>query len=326
MGYQASVYQSVTQELDRRRNLAVSTSDERRAELHALSQEIREIDNVLAGTAMRIFRAALGGADCGETFEQIQKESQHLLEVRGTLLEALGYPKDYTEPHYTCPHCQDTGYVMAKMCACMKQLLAWEALRQSGVGKQMDTQTFDSFSLDYYTANADALQRMKGNVQEARRFADSFVPGESNLLLLGGTGLGKTHLSVAIARGVVEKGYSVVYVTAQELFDTFETEKFHSGYGERSNKRTDKYLDADLLIIDDLGTEHSTSFTVSCLYQIVNSRSVKGVSTVINTNLTQTELMEQYDKRLISRLVGLYHILFFPAVEDIRIRKMMENR
>ncbi len=324
MGYRQIAYQTVMEELDKRRNRATEAMDAARAHLHALSPEAKEIDAILSKTAMRIFSAALEGDEDGEKFRQIQKESEELTAVRRSILKELGLPQDYTEPHYTCPLCQDTGYVMATMCDCTKKMLEWETLKASGMGAGMETQTFDTFSLSYYENDPRAKKLMEQNLAACRDFAENFVPGKQNLLLLGGTGLGKTHLSTAVARRVVEKGYYVIYETVQSVFDAFEKDRFHSGYGTSPSKESDKYLTCDLLILDDLGTEFSTSFTVSCLYQLVNTRSLKGLSTLISTNLTAEELLAKYDDRLTSRMLGLYRILKFAGT-DIRRQKLLEN-
>lgn len=319
MANRSELYTAVNEELARRRDRAIGEADANREALHRLSPEAAEIDRVLSCTAMRIFEGALKGGDGEEWVRKIEDENKSLLSRRAEILKSLGLPADYTDPHFTCPKCSDTGYQMTRMCSCRKQLLQWEGMRASGIGSRIDTQTFDTFSLDYYKGGD--RERMAQNLTIARHFADTFRPGQENLLLLGGTGLGKTHLSTAIARRVVEGGWSVVYETVQTVFGDFEHDRFRSGYTPEP-ARADKYLSCDLLILDDLGTEFSTAFTVSCLYQLVNTRSLKNLSTVISTNLTPEELNAQYDQRLTSRLLGLYRPLLFAGT-DIRYQKLM---
>lgn len=323
MGYNQVAYKTVVDELSRRRTTALSEAEAHRSHLHTISPEAREIDAILSGTAMRVFQAAISQEDCATQVEAIRRESEHLLSARRELLLSLGLPADYTEPHYTCPHCQDTGYVLTEMCECMKALLRTETLRLSGVCADMDAQTFETFTLDYYSKDADALALMKQNLAIARAFAEGFAPGKENLLMLGGTGLGKTHLSTAIARVVATSGHSVVYETAQSVFDAFEHDRFHSGYGEKG-KSADRFLTCDLLILDDFGSEFSTSFVTACTYQIINTRLIRGLSTVISTNLTAKELLSRYDERVTSRILGTYRILKF-AGNDIRRQKLLEQ-
>ncbi len=322
MGYSNEALRRVTEELKERQARAVAQSQARREEIHTRSEEIEEIDRVLAMTAMRIFEAAMSGEGVEEKVEAIRRESQTLNQSRRQILCQMGYPEDYTEPAYVCPKCSDTGYAGADMCECMKTLLRLESLKMGGVANS-DAQTFDSFSLSYYAQDRDTYSKMEKTLSAARAFAEEFVPGKENLLLMGGTGLGKTHLSTAIARRVIEGGHHVVYETAQTVFSDFEHDHFRAGRGEDSH-RAEKYMTAPLLILDDLGTEFVSRFTLSCLYQLVNTRLVKGLSTVISTNLTPEELNELYDSRLTSRLLGHYRVLAFEG-KDVRFQKRMEK-
>ena len=322
MGYYADAYRKVVDLLALRREEALHTAEVHKAEVYALSPEAKEIDNALSTTATRIFEAAMSGVDVEAKVAAIRHENEELLTARGELLLAHGLPTDYLEPHYTCSCCQDTGYVMADMCTCMKELLQLENLRAGGVANA-DTQTFDTFSLSYYGETPECYAQMKRNLEMAKAMADTFVPGKDNLLMMGGTGLGKTHLSTAIARRVIEQGYSVVYETVQTIFGDFEYDHFRNGYSSTRGK-AERYLDADLLILDDLGTEFSTQFTIACLYQLVNTRLLRGLSTIVSTNLNEQELIARYDSRITSRFLGNYKVLYFRG-SDIRIQKLRER-
>lgn len=322
MGYHTDAYRKVVDELARRREDALHMAEVHKGEFYALAPEAKEIDAALSTTAGRIFEAAMSGEEVEAKVAAIRRENEELIAARGDLLLSHGLPRNYTDPHYTCPHCQDTGFVMAEMCTCMREMLQLEHLRLGGVANA-DTQTFETFSLDYYGDTPETYARMKENLEIAKQMADTFVPGKENLLLMGGTGLGKTHLSTAIARRVIEKGYTVVYETVQTVFSDFEYDHFRNSYSAERG-RAQKYLDADLLILDDLGTEFSTQFTLSCLYQLVNTRLLRGLSTVISTNLNEQELIDRYDNRLASRFVGNYRPVSFVG-HDIRIQKLREG-
>lgn len=312
----------VTDLLAHRRAEAERIAAEHTAALHAKSPRAAEIDRALAGTAMRVFGAATSGGDVTAKVAALRAENEKLRSERDGILTSLGLPADYTTPHYTCPKCSDTGYIMATMCDCMRGLLRMEALRSCGAAAHMDTETFDTFSLRYYADDPQALAAMKVNLACIRDFAEHFTRGKENLLLMGGTGLGKTHLSTAIARTVVEKGYDVLYETVGTVFADFEHDQFRSARGEAP--RAEKYLTCDLLILDDLGTEFTNSFTVTCLYQIVNTRLTHGLSTVISTNLTPAALTDRYDERLTSRFLGAYRVLQFRG-RDVRFQKLSEQ-
>ncbi len=320
MGYRNETYRCVMDELARRRTAAEAEAEGHRNELYFRSPEARELDASLSRTGMRIFEAAVNGVDVDNKVASIRRENEELLAARRELLSSLGLPHDYTEPHYSCPKCADTGYVMTAMCSCCRDLLRLEGFRQSGLGAQIDKQTFDNFSLDYYRDSEENLRRMEQNLACAKAFAEQFAPGRENLLLMGGTGLGKTHISTAIARAVIEGGHDVVYESVQTVFADFEYDRFRNSYSAEPG-RADRYLTAELLILDDLGTEFGNQFTVACLYQLINTRGVKGLSTIVSTNLSARELMERYDQRLTSRFLGNYRILQFVG-EDIRFQNL----
>ena len=319
MGYSTETYRAVKDILEKRRQSALAESDRRRAEVHEKSEEIAAIDRALRQTGMALFRAACEGGKSSDAFVEVMAKNQALQEERGKLLASLGLPADYTEVHYTCPVCRDSGYTDIRMCDCMRRELTKVALRQSGLGTLIDRQSFDNFSLAYYQDNKENARRMERNLVICRDYATGFSLSSGNLLFFGRTGLGKTHLCTAIARTVIERGFDVRYESAPNLFADFEYDRFKSGHGEEA--RADKYMEADLLILDDLGTEPTTQFTVSCLYNIINTRENNGRPTIINTNLGEADLEARYGDRITSRLFGGYRTLIFVG-EDVRKQKL----
>jgi DNA replication protein DnaC len=200
------------------------------------------------------------------------------------------------------------------MCTCSKKLLVTENIKRSGMGELIDKQSFDTFKLDAYSYDADVQRRMQANVSMARAFAEGFGKRENkgkNLLLIGTTGSGKTHISTAIAKEIIERGFNVIYESIHNIITDFENDKFRSGYNS-SEPVSDKYLECDLLIIDDLGTEFSTPFSTSCIYNILNTRQNRGLSTIISTNYAAQDLAKRYDDRIYSRITASsYTVLFF---------------
>ncbi len=143
---------------------------------------------------------------------------------------------------------------------------------------------------------------MERNFDVCRDFARQFSRGSGSLLLSGGTGLGKTFLSAGIAREVSDAGFSVVYDTAISVFSRYEDAKFRPD--EVSDADVRRCESCDLLILDDLGTEMTTAFVQSALYQIVNGRMLSGRSTIISTNLAPEELGHRYGAPILSRIEG----------------------
>jgi len=292
-------YRKVKDMIEARRQKAIADAEARNLEVAARSEDIRIIDSEMRGVGLLLFKTACAGGD----IDKIRKRNLFLGEERRKALVELGLPEDYTEVKYTCELCADSGFVDTRMCRCFKEMLITENIKSSGMGTLIEKQSFENFNLDFYKNNKDDYARMKNNLTDAKKFAEDFGKGVKTLVFIGSTGTGKTHLSTAIAKTVIEKGYEVLYDSAQNIVAAFEADRFKSGYGPYEPK-ADKYLECDLLILDDLGTEFVNQFTVSCLYNLINTRQNKGLSTLISTNLDYDELTSKYQDRIFSRLVG----------------------
>ena len=198
------------------------------------------------------------------------------------------------EIRYACPLCKDEGYVDGKMCSCMKQLLRDEAYQRLNALSPLSLSSFDTFSLDYYgevplkDGGIPPKKRMEDIYRYCKNYAANFDPQLSpSLLMQGATGLGKTHLSLAIARAAIGR-VCVIYCSAPNIIGKLEKERFRSARG--SADESDVYLlECDLLILDDLGTEFPTSFSSSTIYNMINSRLMASRPTIISTNLTMRE-------------------------------------
>lgn len=276
--------------------------------------DIAEIDKELSLVSSRIV-SAMRSENCEDEINRIKERNLALQEARRQKLLSYGVPEDYDTPVFSCPVCSDTGYDGKTFCSCIIKMCAVDAYLSSGLGKALLDQTFENFSLKYY--GGKSREEMSGVLDTCLDFAQSFGTG-ANLLLTGGTGLGKTHLSSAIAQKVIDKGYTVVYESAQTVFDAFESVRFGRG-----SDNTDKYITCDLLIIDDLGTEFSTQYTASVLYQLVNQRLINGKSLILSTNLGGKELLKRYGDRIYSRLLGSFDTCVFSG-NDVRLIKLGE--
>ena len=308
--------------LAKRRNNAISESERRAAETAERIPSLREIRMTLSETGARIMGEAMNHTLTEERLCEIRAENERLRQLQAALLTANGYPADYLDIHYTCEKCADTGYVGIDMCECMRRELVTAGMESAGLVFLAKNQSFETFSL-YFYKNNDKIW-MEQNVARLRKFAYTFdgKSGES-FLLTGATGLGKTHLSTSVAKVVIERGYDVIYDTTQDILAVFEEERFSAGNGVQHEKgRTvERILTCDLLIIDDLGTEITNQFTLSCLYNILNTRINHAKSTILNTNLTQNELRTRYTDRIASRLFGECKPLLFQG-KDIRLQKL----
>ncbi len=313
--YNHENYAQVKSEIEMRRIRAESEADARSAELRARSVEFAKIDEELALTGPNLFRAALAGEDLAP----LRLRNEELNLKRKEIIRSFGLPEDYTEPHYTCNICSDTGYTKkGSVCRCLKEELMKAAIASSGIGDLIEKQSFENFELGIYSCDEKIYSMMKANLEAAKSYAENFKNSRGNLLFIGKTGTGKTHISTAIAREVIKRGFDVIYDSAQNIINDFEADRFKSGYRD-TESRAEKYLECDLLILDDLGTEFITQFSISCLYNLINTRENRGLATIISTNLSSKELSVKYDDRICSRLLGKnYRALLFLG-DDRRI-------
>lgn len=325
MGYNKNNFKRIREEYATKHLIAEKEADARRFELHAALPEVAQIDAKLAKTGLALMGAALLESDARvRRMQELREENLRLNAERDAILVKNGYPADYSDVKYQCQACSDSGYVGIKMCDCMKHALTLAGFESSGIGRNIENQSFENFSLDYYKNDENTYKRMTTVLKGCRDYANGFDPATSgNLLMLGGTGLGKTHLSSSIARKVIEGGYDVHYTTAINLFGNFETEKFSRNV-ERG-ELTDVYFDCDLLILDDLGTELVTEFTISCLYNLLNVRINRRLPMILSTNLSQRDLLNAYSDRITSRLFGEFSPMIFSGV-DVRRQKLQQPK
>jgi len=321
MGYSRNNYNKIRGQLEERRMAAEAAADARRAEIGSKYPEIGEIDRALQSTGLKILQSAMQGREgLAERVAKLRREVEELREARRLLLAANGYPEDELEPRYQCSECSDTGFSDGKMCACFKSALVMAGYESSGFGALLEKQGFNNFSLSYYADDRENYENMRYILDVAKKYAENFSgKGDSNLLFIGGTGLGKTHLASAAAKRIIERGFDVFYVSAQNITDEFGDERFGRGDAD-----TTRYFNTDLLVIDDLGTEANNQFSVSCVYNVINSRLNCAKATLINTNLSVRELQSRYSDRIVSRLLGEYMVLIFKG-RDIRQQKLTQK-
>ncbi len=329
MGYNKENFKRIRAEYETKSFRAQAEADARRNEVYLAIPSLRALDTRLSTFGLRIMKAACSGGDTDGGIAELRRENESIQAERAALLQKHGFPADYTDPQYDCDACRDTGYVGIKMCTCMKRALVVAGIRSSGLSGLMDKQSFENFSLDYYRQKPEEHRVMQEVYRKLCAYAQDFSIEEGkeppqSLLFLGGTGLGKTHLSTAIARAVIERGYDVYYNSAVGMLSDFEFNRFGNGVAGESVGDTARYTECDLLIIDDLGTEVVNQFTLSCLYHVINTRLNLGKPTIINTNLASKDLRQNYNDRISSRLMGEFQVIPFYGT-DIRRQKLQKT-
>ena len=324
MAYDGKVLRQATLRFDEDKQRRQEQQRQRQQQVYQQCPELEGIQREIRGTMGEIIASALRrGTDPLPAIRVIRDKNLSLQRRRAELLAQLGYPEDYLSEKPRCPLCGDTGYRGGEICRCLKVYYVEEQRKELSKLLDLGSQSFDTFDTDWYSD-----QRAPGKTKSAREhmewvydtcveYAHNFGKKPANLLLFGRPGLGKTHLSAAIAREVSGKGFSVVYDTAGHIFERFEAQKFGRDEAERDVERV---LNCDLLILDDLGTEMVTTFVQSALYQIINGRLLEKKSTIVSTNLMPEAIAQRYSGQIASRIEGEYQLLPFVG-EDIRVLK-----
>jgi len=309
MAYPSRIHRKAQRILEQRRDSAFSEAQLRADEIRSEIPEIEEIQKQLSSVGLEISQLFFYKENTNEKVLELRNKSKSLIEQRAKILEKNGYSADAMQPQYICPVCEDRGFIGGRMCNCQRQLLKDIMKEELRALAPIDECTFDTLNLEYYSNEPldNAIvprERAKKIFESARRYAQNFSHESKNLLLLGKTGLGKTHLSLAIANVVINKGYYVCYGTSQNICDDLQSEQFGRTDGIYYNKQ--QVLGCDLLILDDLGTEIDSQYSIATLYNIINSRILAKKPTVISTNCELSELLSKYDQRITSRITGEY--------------------
>lgn len=285
--------------------------------------ELKGINESIASLSVEAARKKLN--DDITSYQALKQQIENLKNEKTSLISKAGFSNDYFEPIYTCKHCKDTGYINGQKCPCFKQEIINVVYSQSNIKEILGRENFSTFSYEYYsddeinpTTGLSALDTAQRAVEECRRFIDDFDHKPKNLFFYGDTGVGKTFLSNCVAKELLEKGYSVIYFTAFQLFDILSKGVFTKDADAIAAHHN--IFDCDLLIIDDLGTEFSNSFTSSQLFLCVNERILRQKSTIISTNLNMNHMVELYSERTLSRISSNYSIIKLFG-DDIRIKK-----
>lgn len=318
MAYSKEIFETAQEILTARRTRAERDAENRRK---AFSQEEPRYPDLLRQIILctRDMVKTIGmGEKAKEYIEQAKFHHRTLTRSVVDLLAEHGYAHDYLEVHYTCPKCSDYGIVDTHYCDCFTNLLKKLAFEEAAERTPLQCSRFEDFNLNYY--EADQREHMAAILNYCKGYADTFDRDSYSLLFYGETGLGKTHLSLAIAGQLIAKGFYVLYDSTQNIMNQLEREHFGKGTGDDYEKML---MESDLLILDDLGTEFSTQFTLASFYNILNTRLLKNRPTIISTNLDLKGIENKYTKRIASRIVGEYELLHFVG-SDIRQQKKEE--
>ena len=319
------LYQEAMRAVALRRQTARANAEDARAAAEAAVPSLRHAEEEVRVRGVRCALAGASGKDRTAAAAALAKAKQDLT----ALLASSGRPADALEPHFTCKKCQDTGTFEGHTCICVHKLM--QKLRREEIESlsSLSISSFDTMELRYYPNTMDdklgepVRSYMGGLLAELRAYAEEFDRSSESLMLFGNAGLGKTHAALAIAGIVLEKDFDVIYVSSPDFFSKLEALHFGADPGGEEEALLQTAAGADLLILDDLGTEFNSSFFLSTLYSLLNNRLGAHLPTIVTTNITDGALLEKlYTEKISSRLSAFVPCLF--AGQDIRSQKAQE--
>lgn len=311
--------------------LAHAELEKRRADAVALQSahvdvikdypEIYSVYTAILSTKDKLADAILSkNGDARERINTVKEENLKNQELLKNRLKELGFAENYLELQHKCPVCRDTGFILGHRCDCLGALLDKFAVEELNKQCKIKLGSFADFNISYYPENymtkngaIDARAMMKEHLDYCMKYAREFSLNSPSVFMLGPTGLGKTFLSSCIAKEVLCNGFSVAFDSIQNYLRDIEKEHF----GRSEGDTLETILNADLVILDDIGSEFASSFNSSVIYNIINSRTNQGKPTIVSSNLSFDELTKRYDDRIISRLTGMFKPMRFIG-NDIR--------
>lgn len=323
MSLQNPQYDAIMRQYDKKQLNNRHSLEERTREILEKFPRIEEIQQEIAALSARKARALLSGET--EDLLDLREDIAALSREKKSILSSNGYAENYLELQYECPLCQDTGYIDGEKCSCFQNAALQMLYDQSNIREILQKENFQTFSFDYYSdtiideeTGKTPLEHARAAVQKSMDFIDHFQETADNLFLFGDTGVGKTFLSHCIARELIQKGYSVLYFSAYELFQILADSTFSRDVSSAITR--DSILTADLLIIDDLGTELTNSFVSSQLFLIINERLATKKPAIISTNYDLKTFSDVYSTRTFSRIMQSYTMINLIG-KDIRVQK-----
>lgn len=328
----------ILREYEVKRQKAFDEAQKRKEKLSKANPKIAELDRQLAENSIKTTKIMLAADEKEKEslLQNLKKENNKLIREKKAYIKELCKDSNYLNPQFECKMCKDTGFIEkngeTKYCQCLKQALFDKAFNKSNIGN-LEKENFETFNIKVFSDKPDKEKYKsdvspRANMEIIKEKAVSFIENfdnsdEKNLLFVGPTGVGKTFLTNCIAAEVLKQGKTVLYQTAPVMFENINNEKFDR-LEDDEMKIYDNLLNADLLIIDDLGSENVTDAKITDLFTIINTRLLnqdhKVNKTIISTNLSVNELFQTYTNRIGSRLAANYRFLKFYG-DDIRLKK-----
>ncbi|MGI6107989.1 MAG: ATP-binding protein [Lachnospiraceae bacterium] len=318
-------YNELMRAYDARRIRNENARDARVEKIYSRYPQLRQLEQQIQTAHGELAHTAVSAGINSDAVKQARQKVTELRNARKKMLRDYGIRPEEFEVQYTCSDCKDTGYIGSEKCHCLKQAEIELLYSQSNLRKILEEENFGTFSLEYYSEEINPViqcsnrEYMSEVFSECREYAQNYRPGDASLLFTGNTGVGKTFLTHCIAKEVLDRGCSVMYITAVELFDLL-ARRFSFGRETENVLDSEYVMNCDMLIIDDLGSETTVQPSVSQFFYCLNGRLNAGRTTIISTNLSVSGLREVYTERISSRIISSFKI--YPLYgSDIRFLK-----
>ncbi|MDR0947540.1 MAG: ATP-binding protein [Ruminococcus sp.] len=325
MSFSLTAYEKAEQQKRAQQNKAEFEAAEIYEEISARFPEIVKIDNEIKSACAEISKLLLtANADIDTVLEQIRQRVENAKQKRSRILMSAGLERDYLDVHYSCPKCYDKGLIGEKRCECFIKLIRKYSVEEINRSANLPNCDFEHFDISYYhgtdrASGIDISRHMNTLAASCKKYAENFTLDSPNLYFYGGTGIGKTHLSLSIAKAVALRGFIVAYASACNIVRDIVAETFNRG--DTTKNTEDTLIHAELLIIDDLGAEMKTNPNESAMYNLINSRMNLNLPTIVSSNLNKSELEDRYEDRMISRILGNFDRKLFLGSDIRQMRK-----
>ena len=324
-------------EYEQKRRNAERDLEDRKEKLYQKNPRLKQIEEEVNKISINKTKSILINRLTEKLKVEYEKEIENLKKEKEGILKAQHIDDSFFKPKYECEICKDTGYITflnkkTEMCNCLKQKLINISYNKSNLSN-LQKENFKNFDKTKFS-NEINMEKYgmqispRTNIEEIKKASLKFVqnfdnPDTKNLFFTGNTGLGKTYMTNCIANELLKMGKTVLYQTAPVLLETIIDNKFNKYKTSNTSDFYNQVLEADLLIIDDLGTECTNSMKLSELFTVLNSRILnlnnKVTKTIISTNLSIEQIFSIYEERIGSRIAGFYDIYYFFG-EDIRLK------
>lgn len=318
MALTVSQYNSIMRQYEERQTRNRHLREERLRHIYSTIDGYQAIDESVASVSVAQGKKMLAGDSAA--LGQLKEKLHALSAYRSRLLVENGYPENFLQPLFDCPDCKDTGYVQGQKCHCFRQAEIALLYEQSNLKQVLEKENFNTLSYAFF--EGDALVSYRKAVEKCKNFAGNFKTGYQNLFFYGTVGTGKTFLTNCIAKACIEQGCSVIYFSAANLFDLLSRNAYNFKNQDEMSSLCSNLYSCDLLVIDDLGTETASAFTLSHFFTCLNERLLRKKSIIISTNLSLEDCRNRYQDRIFSRITSNFEFCKLTG-PDIRISKRL---